>query len=114
MFEMNFVVECEGVLVELICDEVVVGCLVILVNKMYFVKSFELMGIGIVLKCKINVNIGNLVVISNVDEELEKLYIVVYFGVDIVMDLLIGKDIDNICNVIIEKLFVLIGIVLIY
>ena len=52
------------------------------------------MGIGIAARCKINANIGNSAVTSNVEDELEKLHIAIHYGADTVMDLSTGKDID--------------------
>ncbi len=72
------------------------------------------MGIGIAAKCKINANIGNSAVTSNVDEELEKLHTAVHFGADTVMDLSTGKDIDRIRQAIIDASPVPIGTVPIY
>ncbi|MEM9646354.1 MAG: phosphomethylpyrimidine synthase ThiC, partial [Planctomycetota bacterium] len=76
--------------------------------------ALEPMAIGIAAKCKINANIGNSAVTSNVDEELEKLHTAVHFGADTVMDLSTGKDIDNIRRAIIAKSPVPIGTVPIY
>ena len=45
------------------------------------------MAIGIECRCKINSNIGNPAITSNVDEELKKLHTSVHFGADTVMDL---------------------------
>ncbi len=72
------------------------------------------MGIGIAAKCKINANIGNSAVTSNVEEELEKLHMAVHFGADTVMDLSTGKDIDRIREAIIDASPVPIGTVPIY
>ena len=57
-------------------------------------KRLEPMAIGIAADCKINANIGNSAVTSNIDEELEKLHTAVHYGADTVMDLSTGKDID--------------------
>ena len=54
------------------------------------------MGIGIAARCKVNANIGNSAVTSNIEGELEKLHTAVHYGADTVMDLSTGKDIDRI------------------
>ena len=55
--------------------------------------NLEPMCIGVASKCKINANIGNSAVTSNIEEELEKLRYSVKYGADTVMDLSTGGDI---------------------
>ncbi len=112
--EMEFCAEREGLPVEVIRDEVSAGRMVIPANKIHAAGALEPMCIGIASKCKINANIGNSAVTSNVGEELEKLHTAVHFGADTVMDLSTGKDIDNIRRKIIDKSPVPIGTVPIY
>lgn len=112
--EMRFVAEREQLPVETIREEVAAGRMVIPANKVHVAGRLEPMCIGIAAKCKINANIGNSAVTSNVDEELEKLHTAVHFGADTVMDLSTGKDIDNIRHQIIGKSPVPIGTVPIY
>jgi len=112
--EMKFVAEREQLPVETIRSEVAAGRMVIPANKVHLAGSLEPMCIGIAAKCKINANIGNSAVTSNVGEELDKLHTAVHFGADTVMDLSTGKDIDNIRRQIIEKSPVPIGTVPIY
>ena len=57
--------------------------------------NLEPMCIGVASKCKINSNIGNSAVTSNIDEELEKLRYSVKYGADTVMDLSTGGDIPR-------------------
>ncbi|MFN2450717.1 MAG: phosphomethylpyrimidine synthase ThiC, partial [Candidatus Baltobacteraceae bacterium] len=52
------------------------------------------MGIGIKAVCKINANIGNSAVTSDVDNELSKLNMAINLGADTVMDLSTGGNID--------------------
>src|SRR5215831_1420278 len=94
--EMEYVAKREGLSPELIRDEVAAGLMVIPANKVHLAGRLEPMGIGIAAKCKINANIGNSAVTSNVEEELEKLHVSVHYGADTVMDLSTGKDIDKI------------------
>ena len=112
--EMEFVAQREDLAPELIRDEVAAGRMVIPANKVHLAGRLEPMGIGIAAKCKINANIGNSAVTSNVEDELEKLHTAVHFGADTVMDLSTGKDIDRIRQAIIDASPVPIGTVPIY
>ncbi len=111
---MQFVAERENLPVETIREEVAVGRMVIPANKIHLAARLEPMCIGIASRCKINANIGNSAVTSNVQEELEKLHVSVHYGADTVMDLSTGKDIDNIRKEIIAASPVPIGTVPIY
>lgn len=112
--EMKFVAERELLPVETILAEVASGRMVIPANKVHVQGRLEPMAIGIAAKCKINANIGNSAVTSNVGEELDKLHTAVHHGADTVMDLSTGKDIDNIRRRIIDASPVPIGTVPIY
>lgn len=112
--EMKFVAEREQLSVEKVRDEVSAGRMVIPANVVHLKSKLEPMCIGIAAKCKINANIGNSAVTSNVSEEIEKLHTAVHYGADTVMDLSTGKDIDNIRSEIIAASPVPIGTVPIY
>ncbi len=112
--EMEFVAQREGLEAETIRDEVARGRMVIPSNKVHLQGRLEPMCIGVASACKINANIGNSAVTSNVDTELEKLHTAVHFGADTVMDLSTGKDIDRIRQAIIAASPVPIGTVPIY
>ena len=112
--EMQFVAKRELLPVETIREEVAAGRMVIPANKVHLQKRLEPMCIGIAAKCKINANIGNSAVTSDVEGELEKLHTSVHFGADTVMDLSTGKDIDSIRAKIIDISPVPIGTVPIY
>jgi len=112
--EMEFVAKREQLPVETIRAEVAAGRMVIPANKVHLEGRLEPMCIGMAAKCKINANIGNSAVTSNVEEELNKLHMAVHFGADTVMDLSTGKDIDNIRRKIVEVSPVPIGTVPIY
>ena len=92
--EMEYVAQREDLAPELVRDEVAAGRMVIPANRVHLAGRLEPMGIGIAATCKINANIGNSAVTSNIDGELEKLHTAVHFGADTVMDLSTGKDID--------------------
>src|SRR5580765_4264125 len=76
--------------------------------------ELEPMSIGIASLCKINSNIGNSAVTSNIEEELEKLHTSVHFGADTVMDLSTGGNIHQIREAILRHSPVPIGTVPIY
>jgi len=112
--EMEYVARREELSPELIRDEVAIGRMVIPANKMHLKKKLEPMGIGIAARCKINANIGNSAVTSDIQGELEKLHTAVHFGADTVMDLSTGGSIDTIRQAIIDASPVPIGTVPIY
>jgi phosphomethylpyrimidine synthase len=112
--EMEYVAEREQLPVETIRDEVAAGRMVIPANRVHLAGRLQPMAIGIAARCKINANIGNSAVTSNIEEELEKLHMAVHFGADTVMDLSTGKDIDAIRQAIIDASTVPIGTVPIY
>jgi len=110
--EMLFVAEREKVAPELIRDEVAAGHMIIPANVNH--PELEPMCIGVASKCKINSNIGNSSVTSNVDEELKKLHTSVHYGADTVMDLSTGGGIHEIREAILRHSPVPIGTVPIY
>jgi phosphomethylpyrimidine synthase len=110
--EMEYVAKREGLEPELVRSEVARGRAIIPANIHH--RSLEPMGIGIAFKCKINANIGNSAVTSNISEELEKLHRSVHYGSDTVMDLSTGGDIPTIRKAIIDASPVPIGTVPIY
>ena len=110
--EMAYVAVRERVEPTLVRDEVARGRLVIPANVNH--HNLEPMGIGIALGCKVNANIGNSQVTSDVEGELRKLKISLKYGADTVMDLSTGGDIDTIRGAIIANSPVPIGTVPIY
>src|SRR5215213_2755037 len=111
---MEFVARREDLAPELIRDEVGRGRMVIAANKTHVTKNLEPMGIGIAARCKINANIGNSAVTSDIEGEIEKLSMAVKYGADTVMDLSTGGNIDAIRQAIIDTSIVPIGTVPIY
>src|SRR6186713_2773188 len=85
--EMKRVAEKEHVAPEFIRDEITAGRLIIPANINHLKYRLDPMGIGIGLSCKINANIGNSAVTSDVESELKKLHTAVHYGSDTVMDL---------------------------
>ncbi len=110
--EMHYIAKREKVAPELVRSEVACGRLIIPANINH--SNLEPMAIGVASKCKINANIGNSAVTSNIDEELAKLNYCVKYGADTVMDLSTGGDIPAIRKAIIDASPVPIGTVPIY
>jgi len=111
---MQYVAQREGLEVDLVRDEVAAGRMVIPANKVHLAKQLEPMCIGVASTAKVNANIGNSAVTSNMDGELDKLHTAVHYGADTVMDLSTGHDIDAIRQAIIDRSPVPIGTVPIY
>ena len=110
--DMQYVANREKVAAELIREEVARGRMIIPANINH--PELEPMCIGVESLCKINANIGNSAVISDVDEELRKLHTAVHYGADTVMDLSTGGDIHEIREAILRHSPVPIGTVPIY
>jgi phosphomethylpyrimidine synthase len=110
--EMARVAEREGLASALVRDEVARGRLVIPANLNH--ANLDPAGIGLATRCKINANLGNSAVASNVEGELEKLRVSVQYGADTVMDLSTGGGIDRIREAIIAHSAVPVGTVPVY
>jgi phosphomethylpyrimidine synthase len=110
--EMLYVADKEKIRPELVRDEIAAGRMIIPANINH--PEVEPMAIGVESLCKINANIGNSAITSNVDEELKKLHTAVHFGADTVMDLSTGGDIHQIREAILRHSPVPIGTVPIY
>jgi len=110
--EMAWVARRENLPAELVRAEVARGRLIIPANIHH--SNLEPMGIGIAARCKINANIGNSAVSSDIQEELEKLSIAVRYGADTVMDLSTGGDIPRIREAILRHSTVPVGTVPLY
>jgi phosphomethylpyrimidine synthase len=95
-------------------DEVGRGRLVIPANVSHLAGKLDPMAIGKTASVKINANIGNSAVESNIQQELDKLHHAVHYGADTVMDLSTGGNIDGIRQAIIDASPVPIGTVPIY
>src|SRR5579859_5590087 len=110
--EMSFIAHKEKLTPELVRDEVARGRMIIPANINH--PELEPMAIGVASLCKINANIGNSAVTSEINEELKKLHTAVHYGADTVMDLSTGGDIHNIREAILRHSPVPIGTVPIY
>ena len=112
--EMQRVAARESLPPETIREEVAIGRLIIPANVNHLAQKLDPMAIGKVASVKINANIGNSAVESDIDGELEKLHHAVHYGADTVMDLSTGGNIDAIRAAIIAASPVPIGTVPIY
>ncbi|MBI3316895.1 MAG: phosphomethylpyrimidine synthase ThiC [Candidatus Omnitrophica bacterium] len=110
--EMAFVAEREKLDAEFVRSEVARGRMVIPANVNH--AGLEPMAIGINTRCKINANIGNSAVTSDIPKEIDKLSMAVKFGSDTVMDLSTGAHLDETRQAIIDHSPVPVGTVPIY
>ena len=110
--QMSYVAKIEGVSENLVMDEVAKGRIIIPANVNH--TNLKPMGIGRKLKTKINANIGNSSLSSDICAELRKLEICLEFGADTVMDLSTDGDLDAIRSAIIEHSSVPVGTVPMY
>src|SRR6202795_2979453 len=110
--KMRYIAHREKITPELVRDEVARGRMIIPANINH--PELEPMAIGVASLCKINANIGNSAVTSNIEEELKKLHTSVHYGADTVMDLSTGGNIHEIREAILRHSPVPIGTVPIY
>ena len=110
--QMSYVAKVEGVSENLVMDEVAKGRIIIPANVNH--ANLKPMGIGRKLKTKVNANIGNSSLSSDICAELRKLEICLEFGADTVMDLSTDGDLDAIRSAIIEHSSVPVGTVPMY
>jgi phosphomethylpyrimidine synthase len=111
---MSAVAAREGLDAELVRSEIAAGRLIIPANIHHLEGALEPMAIGSVASVKINANIGNSAVTSDIDGELGKLRMAVNYGADTVMDLSTGREIDETRQAIISASTVPVGTVPIY
>ncbi|MBI3306972.1 MAG: phosphomethylpyrimidine synthase ThiC [Candidatus Omnitrophica bacterium] len=110
--EMQYVAAREKLSPEFVRSEVARGRMVIPANVNH--RNLEPMAIGINSLCKINANIGNSAVTSDIPKEIEKLQMAVKFGADTVMDLSTGRDLNETRQAIVNASAVPVGTVPIY
>jgi phosphomethylpyrimidine synthase len=110
--EMEFIAVREGLPVALVRDEVARGRAIIPANINH--PESEPMIIGRKFLVKINANIGNSVVTSSIEEEVEKMTWATRWGADTVMDLSTGRNIHETREWILRNAPVPIGTVPIY
>uniref|UniRef100_A0A7S3TGH3 ThiC-associated domain-containing protein n=1 Tax=Strombidinopsis acuminata TaxID=141414 RepID=A0A7S3TGH3_9SPIT len=110
--EMSFIAAREGMDPEFVRSEVARGRGIIPANRNH--PESEPMIIGRKFKVKINANIGNSAVASNIEEEVEKLQWSALWGADNLMDLSTGKHIHETREWIIRNSPIPVGTVPIY
>jgi phosphomethylpyrimidine synthase len=110
--EMEFVAVRERVSPEVVRDEIACGRAILPANVNH--PELEPMIIGRRFLVKINANIGNSVVTSSIDEEVEKLRWATLWGADTVMDLSTGRNIHETREWILRNSPVPVGTVPIY
>ncbi len=110
--EMKFVAIREGLEPEFVRKEIETGRAIIPANINHL--ELEPMIIGRNFLVKVNANIGNSAITSNIEEEIEKLRWATKWGADTVMDLSTGKNIHETREWIIRNSSVPIGTVPIY
>ncbi len=110
--EMRFVAQRENLDAGLVRSEIARGRMIVPANVNH--HRLEPVAIGIAARCKINANIGNSSVSSNIAGEIEKMKWSIRYGADTVMDLSTGGNIPEIRQAIINNCTVPIGTVPIY
>lgn len=112
--EMVTVAASEYLEPEVIRAEVAAGRLVIPANKVHLSKGLIPIGIGIELRTKINANLGNSALVSDLGCEIAKVQYAIRYGADTVMDLSTGVGIDELRCRIIDEVKVPVGTVPLY
>jgi phosphomethylpyrimidine synthase len=110
--EMRYVAKREGLHPEFVRQEVARGRMIIPANINHL--HLEPMCIGINSRVKVNANIGNSGLASDIPTELEKLRVAIKYGADTVMDLSTGDAIRETREAIIKESTVPVGTVPIY
>jgi phosphomethylpyrimidine synthase len=110
--EMAHVAARERLDPEFVRSEIARGRMIIPANVAH--PELDPIAIGIGATCKINANIGNSAVVSDIEGELEKLRICLRYGADTVMDLSTGGDIPQIREAILRHSPLPVGTVPIY
>jgi len=85
----------ENVEASLVRDEVAAGRLVIPANKLHLKSNLTPIGIGRLLRTKVNANIGTSTVRSSVEAEIKKMQVALAAGADTIMDLSTGGNLDQ-------------------
>ncbi len=110
--EMALVAEREGLPLDRVMEEIARGTLIIPANIHH--ENLVPIGIGRSVTCKINANIGNSQLSSDIEGELEKLDVALGYGADTIMDLSSGGDIPRIRRALLEACRAPLGTVPVY
>jgi phosphomethylpyrimidine synthase len=101
----------EGVSAEALSEDIASGVSVIPINRKHGIRPI---GIGRNLRTKINANIGTSKDRVSIEEEMEKLDVLVHYGADAVMDLSTGGPIKELRAMMLQRSPVAVGTVPIY
>jgi len=93
--QIKSVATSENLEASLVRDEVAAGRLVIPANKLHLKSNLTPIGIGRVLRTKVNANIGTSTVRSSVEAEIKKMQVALAAGADTIMDLSTGGNLDQ-------------------
>ncbi len=110
--EMRYVAKREGLHPEFVRHEVAIGRMIIPANINHL--HLEPMCIGMNSRVKVNANIGNSGLASNIPTEVEKARVAIQYGADTIMDLSTGEAIPETREAIIKESTVPVGTVPIY
>jgi len=109
--EVKLVASQEGLSPEHLIEDIAAGVSVIPINKNHRITPI---GIGKNMRTKINANIGTSKDKVSIEEEAEKLEVLVKYGADAVMDLSTGGPIKELRNMMLKKSPIAVGTVPIY
>ncbi|TAL27413.1 MAG: phosphomethylpyrimidine synthase ThiC [Nitrospirae bacterium] len=109
--EVKLVAKDEGITPEQLSADIASGVSVISINNNHKIKPI---GIGRNLRTKINANIGTSKDKISIDEEMEKLDVLIKYGADAVMDLSTGGPIKELRRMMLKKSTIAVGTVPIY
>ena len=109
--EVRLVAAVEGLTPEQLSEDIASGVSVIPININHKIKPI---GIGRNMRTKINANIGTSKDKISLDEEMEKLEVLVKYGADAVMDLSTGGPIKELRKMMLKKSTIAVGTVPIY
>ena len=110
--EMRYVAKREGLHPEFVRHEVAIGRMIIPANINHL--HLEPMCIGMNSRVKVNANIGNSGLASDIPTEVEKARVAIQYGADTIMDLSTGEAIPETREAIIKESTVPVGTVPIY
>jgi len=109
--EVRLVAAGEGITPEQLSEDMAAGVSVIPINNNHKITPI---GIGRMMRTKINANIGTSKDKISVDSEMEKLEVLVKYGADAVMDLSTGGPIKELRSMMLRKSPIAVGTVPIY
>jgi len=109
--EVRLVAAAEGITPEQLSEDMAAGVSVIPINNNHKITPI---GIGRMMRTKINANIGTSKDKISVDSEMEKLEVLVKYGADAVMDLSTGGPIKELRSMMLRKSPIAVGTVPIY